>query len=189
MKSMLPVFFYVFMIFISATLYMTYGIKIASLIISVGYGSASDASLVIIALAIGGIVAGVFFGKILEIFKKYSSSIGLLIVSISMIIISLSTSMPVTLIGGFLSGFGFKIFMPSIIDKINKSNISNKALATSLILVGFNLGSFISPYASVIYQKLAGFDSLSNLFIVLAIGNLILSIVFLLKSVVKTELR
>ena len=54
---------YVILIFIAAMLYMIMGIKIASLMNEVGYGTASDASFVIIVLSLGGISAGLFFGK------------------------------------------------------------------------------------------------------------------------------
>lgn len=181
------VLFYVFILFVCASLYMTYGIKIAFLITSLNYGGGSEASLVIIALSLGGIITGIFFGKILNTFKSYTSSFGLLLISISMLIIAFSNNLPQTLLGGLISGMGFKTFMPSLIDKVNNSNIANKSIATSLILIGFNLGSFLSPYASIIYQNISFTNTLQSLFITLSIGQLILSIIMLFSSFAKAK--
>lgn len=185
--SFLPVLSYVILIFIAAMLYMIMGIKIASLMNEVGYGTASDASFVIIVLSLGGISAGLFFGKILKILKQYTTTIGLLLLSLAMLILGMSQHLIMTFIGGFLIGFGFKIFMPSLIDKINNSNIPHKNLATSLLLVGFNLGVFISPYESVLIQNLIGTENLPILFITNALFFMILSSLTFLITTIKSK--
>ncbi|WP_270526990.1 MFS transporter [Longibaculum muris] len=185
--SFLPVLSYVILIFIAAMLYMIMGIKIASLMNEVGYGTASDASFVIIVLSLGGISAGLFFGKILKILKQYTTTIGLLLLSLAMLILGMSQHLIMTFIGGFLIGFGFKIFMPSLIDKINNSNIPHKNLATSLLLVGFNLGVFISPYGSVLIQNLIGTENLPILFITNALFFMILSSLTFLITTIKSK--
>lgn len=186
-SSFLPVLSYVILIFIAAMLYMIMGIKIASLMNEVGYGTASDASFVIIVLSLGGISAGLFFGKILKILKQYTTTIGLLLLSLAMLILGMSQHLIMTFIGGFLIGFGFKIFMPSLIDKINNSNIPHKNLATSLLLVGFNLGVFISPYGSVLIQNLIGTENLPILFITNALFFMILSSLTFLITTIKSK--
>lgn len=176
-ESIVPVIKYIGLIFVAAMLYMIMGIKVASLITTSGYGTASDASLVIILLSCGGIIAGLFFGKILAVCKQFTASIGLCILAVAMLVLAFSNTMLITLCGGFLTGFGFKIFMPALIEKVNNSNISNTALATSLILVGFNLGIFISPYGSLFIQNSIGTQNLSSLFVVNAIGFITLAFI------------
>ena len=87
---------------------MIMGIKISSLMISEGYGMASDASFVIILLSLGGISAGLLFGKILKVFKNYTASVGLMILAVAMGILSQSQNLIFTFIGGYLRGFGFE---------------------------------------------------------------------------------
>ena len=177
----LPVVYYVGLIFMAAMLYMIMGIKIASLMTGEGYGTASDASLVIILLSLGGISAGLLFGKILKVFNQLTTSIGLIILALAMVILG------ITFVGGYLTGFGFKIFMPSLIDKINNSNIPNTTLATSLLLVGFNLGVFISPYGSIVIQSLMRTEALPALFIANAIGFISLSTITLIITLIKNK--
>lgn len=178
---------FIALLFVAASLYMTMGIKISTLITTVGYGNASDASLVIILLSLGAITAGTLFSKIIKIFKQLTPIIGLLILALAMFLIGISNSMIITLAGGFLTGFGFKIFMPYLIDRINNSQIKNTPLATSLLLVGFNLGAFISPYSSLFVQNIALSDSLNSLFIVLSGGFICLAVIMLVLNNIFTN--
>lgn len=186
----LPIMGYVILIFLAAMFYMIMGIKISSLMISEGYGMASDASFVIILLSLGGISAGLLFGKILKVFKNYTASVGLMILAVAMGILSQSQNLILTFIGGYLTGFGFKVFMPTLIEKVNNSNFSNPTLATSLILVGFNLGIFISPYGSVLIQFLIHTRHLPTLFIVNALAFIVLALVSVVFSwISKTSIK
>ena len=178
---------FIALLFVAASLYMTMGIKISTLITTAGYGNASDASLVIILLSLGAITAGTLFSKIIKIFKQLTPIIGLLILALAMFLIGISNSMIITLAGGFLTGFGFKIFMPYLIDRINNSQIKNTPLATSLLLVGFNLGAFISPYSSLFVQNIALSDSLNSLFIVLSGGFICLAVIMLVLNNIFTN--
>ena len=178
---------FIALLFVAASLYMTMGIKVSTLITTAGYGNASDASLVIILLSLGAITAGTLFSKIIKIFKQLTPIIGLLILALAMFLIGISNSMIITFAGGFLTGFGFKIFMPYLIDRINNSQIKNTPLATSLLLVGFNLGAFISPYSSIFMQNIALSDSLNSLFIVLSGGFICLAVVILVLNNIFTN--
>ena len=178
---------FIALLFVAASLYMTMGIKVSTLITTAGYGNASDASLVIILLSLGAITAGTLFSKIIKIFKQLTPIIGLLILALAMFLIGISNSMIITFAGGFLTGFGFKIFMPYLIGRINNSQIKNTPLATSLLLVGFNLGAFISPYSSIFMQNIALSDSLNSLFIVLSGGFICLAVIMLVLNSVFTN--
>lgn len=178
---------FIALLFVAASLYMTMGIKVSTLITTAGYGNASDASLVIILLSLGAITAGTLFSKIIKIFKQLTPIIGLLILALAMFLIGISNSMIITFAGGFLTGFGFKIFMPYLIGRINNSQIKNTPLATSLLLVGFNLGAFISPYSSIFMQNIVLSDSLNSLFMVLSGGFICLAVVILVLNSVFTN--
>lgn len=178
---------FIALLFVAASLYMTMGIKVSTLITTAGYGNASDASLVIILLSLGAITAGTLFSKIIKIFKQLTPIIGLLILALAMFLIGISNSMIITFAGSFLTGFGFKIFMPYLIGRINNSQIKNTPLATSLLLVGFNLGAFISPYSSLFVQNIALSDNLNSLFIVLSGGFICLAVIMLVLNNIFTN--
>ena len=98
---------------IGATLNMTMGIKVSSLMVEEGYGYASDASMVIMLLSLGSMISGFLFGKLYKILKNYILSVGFIITAIAMIIIGLSHTVWMSVLGGFLVGFGFRVMMPT----------------------------------------------------------------------------
>ncbi|MEG0548724.1 MAG: MFS transporter [Coprobacillus sp.] len=175
--NFLPVFGYVGFIFMVAILYMTMGIKVSSLIAAENIGSASDGSTVIMLLSLGSMLGGFAFGKVFKVLKDYIFVVGLFMLATAMFIIGMSTNIVFTILGGFVVGFGFRMIMPYLINKINTSSIQNKTLATSLLLVGFNLGSFLSPYGSLILQKLAWIDNLRGLFYIDGLCFVILGVI------------
>lgn len=169
---------YVFMllIIIGATLNMTMGIKVSSLIVEQGYGEASDASLVIMLLSFGAMLSGFLFGKVYKVLKDYILPVGFTITASAMFIIGLSNSSIQTILGGFLVGFGFRAMMPYLTNIVNSSHLKNPTLATSLLLVAYNLGSAFAPYGSLIIQKLSWTNDLRGVFYVDGLGFIILSI-------------
>lgn len=170
---------YTFVIFIVSMLYMIMGIKVSTLMTSKGYGQASDASLVIIALGIGSMVSGSMFGSILRKCKQYTITLGFILLSIAMFLIGVAQSTGIVIFSGFVIGFAFRNVFPYLIHKINEQKVRNASLATSLFLAGSNLGSFLSPYGAILLQKLIKTNDLSRLFYadgvcfcLLAIGTL-----------------
>ena len=165
---------YTFVIFI-----VSMGIKVSTLMTSKGYGQASDASLVIIALGIGSMVSGSMFGSILRKCKQYTVTLGFILLSIAMFLIGVAQSTGIVIFSGFVIGFAFRNVFPYLIHKINEQKVRNASLATSLFLAGSNLGSFLSPYGAILLQKLIKTNDLSRLFYadgvcfcLLAIGTL-----------------
>ncbi|MFV0394654.1 MAG: MFS transporter [Coprobacillaceae bacterium] len=170
---------YIGLIFVVAILYMTMGIKVSTLMTSEGYASASDASTVIMLLSLGAMISGFLFGKILKLLKDFILPTAFALLALAMFLIGISNTTVITVLGGFITGFGFRMILPYLFNKINTSNIPNTSLATSLILVGYNLGVFITPYGSMILEQLAGNRGLRGVFyidtiafIVLCLGSL-----------------
>ena len=170
------VYIFMILIIIGATLNMTMGIKVSSLIIEEGYGNASDGSTVIMFLSLGAMVSGFLFGKIYRIIRNYILSLGFAITAIAMFIIGISENVWLTVLGGFLVGFGFRVMMPCLTNIVNSSDIKNPALATSLLLVAYNLGSAFAPYGSMIIQRLSWTSDLRGVFYVDGIAFLLLSL-------------
>ena len=170
------VFAFMILIIIGATLNMTMGIKVSSLIVEEGYGYASDASTVIMLLSLGSMISGFIFGKLYKILKNYIISVGFIITAMAMILIGFADTVWMCVLGGFLVGFGFRVMMPCLTHIVNSSHLKNPTLATSLLLVAYNLGSAFAPYGSMLIQKLSWTQGLRGVFYVDAIGFMILAL-------------
>ena len=179
------VFVFMILIVIGATLNMTMGIKVSSLIVEQGYGSASDASTVIMLLSLGAMISGFLFGKMYNIFKNYIMSVGFTITALAMFIIGISNASWMTVLGGFLVGFGFRVMMPCLTNIVNSSHLKNPTLATSLLLVAYNLGSAFAPYGSMIIQKFSWTNDLRGVFYVDGIGFICLAVIVFIVNKLK----
>jgi Arabinose efflux permease len=155
---------YVGLIFIIAILYMTMGIKTAALMLNSGYANLKDASLVFVFVGVGAVLSGLLFGRILVWLRKYTLFVSFSCMAVSLFLIGISNHTFFTVLGGFLLGFGFRITMPYLINSINTSDITNKSLVTALLLVGYNLGVFITPYVSLFVQNSMKINNLRELF-------------------------
>lgn len=179
------VFVFMILIVIGATLNMTMGIKVSSLIVEQGYGSASDASTVIMLLSLGAMISGFLFGKMYKIFKNYIMFVGFTITALAMFIIGISNTSWMTVLGGFLVGFGFRVMMPCLTNIVNSSHLKNPTLATSLLLVAYNLGSAFAPYGSMLIQKFSWTSDLRGVFYVDGIGFICLALIVFIVNKVK----
>lgn len=179
------VFVFLVLIVIGATLNMTMGIKVSSLIVEQGYGSASDASTVIMLLSLGAMISGFLFGKMYKLFKNYIMSVGFTITALAMFIIGISNTSWMTVLGGFLVGFGFRVMMPCLTNIVNSSHLKNPTLATSLLLVAYNLGSAFAPYGSMLIQKFSWTSDLRGVFYVDGIGFICLAVIVFIVNKVK----
>ena len=179
------VFVFMILIVIGATLNMTMGIKVSSLIVEKGYGSASDASTVIMLLSLGAMISGFLFGKMYKIFKNYIMSVGFMITALAMFIIGISNASWMTVLGGFLVGFGFRVMMPCLTNIVNSSHLKNPTLATSLLLVAYNLGSAFAPYGSMLIQKFSWTSDLRGVFYVDGIGFICLAVIVFIVNKLK----
>lgn len=144
---------------------MTMGIKVTTLMTTSGYGTATDGSTVILMIGLGAMISGFLFGRIIKVTQRFTLPIAFLLLASAMFIIGFSNSVFFTAIGGLLTGFGFRMVMPYLINSINSGgSIKNSGLATSALLVGYNLGASLSPYGAIIIQKISWVKSLRGIF-------------------------
>lgn len=156
------------LLFVTMITYMTYGIKISSLIAYKGYGSASSGSYVIMALCFGSFFSGTVFAKLLKRFGSVLPPIGYFVLALAMFLLSVSDSMVLTLAAGLLSGMGNAVITPYVLNDISNSGLKNAALASSLVFVACNLGSALSPYGALLISAISPFANVDGLFITLS---------------------
>ncbi len=183
--SFLSVLGYVVLIFIVAILYMTMGIKVTTLMTNIGYGAATDGSTVNLMIGLGAMISGLLFGKLVKVTQGFTLPITFVLLAFAMFLIGSSNSVFLTAIGGLIIGFAFRMIMPYLVNKINSGTTKNSGLATSLLLVGYNLGACTSPYGAIILEKISLVKSLRGTFytegiilVILAVCGTVLTIFY-----------
>ncbi|WP_164507096.1 MFS transporter [Agrilactobacillus yilanensis] len=149
--------------FIVITAYMIMGIKVPTLMVSAGYGTATDASYVILGLSLGAMLGGVIFGRMFAALKNYILPVSMLLMAIAMALIALSNSTWLTVFGGFVTGVGVRQFFPWILNSVNADG-NGSVNDTALILIVYNLAGSLSPYSALLIQKINRFSDLHPIF-------------------------
>ncbi|WEV40117.1 MFS transporter [Lactobacillus sp. ESL0681] len=166
---------YLLLTFIVISLYMIMRIKVSSLIVTAGYGSATDASYVILALSLGAMLGGGIFGRVFAKINNWIVPLAMAIMALAMGMIAVAQTTILTIMGGFLTGFGVRLFFPWILNEVNRSQSGN-TLTTSIILISYNLAGTLAPYSALLIQKLVGFKSLTGFFYFNLVCYLILAV-------------
>lgn len=163
-KNLIKILGYVALVFVLSIMYMTLGIKVTTLMTSLGYGTATDGATILLMVGIGAMSSGFLFGPIVKATKNMTLMISYAILAFAMFTVGISNSVLVTAIGGFFCGFSFRTIIPYLLNHVNSGAVKNSGLATSLLLVAFNLGSFASPYGSMLLQELSWVPSMRGIF-------------------------
>lgn len=162
--SKLAIVGYILLLFIVVNFYMSVSVKVTTLMTTFGYGDATDGSNILSLIGLGAMMAGFMFGNVFKITRKYTLPIAFLVMSVAMFMIGLSNSVLLTGVSAVICGFAFRTFIPYLFNKVNSASSSNAGFTTALLLVGFNLGSALSPYTMAIIENLLGNGSIRNIF-------------------------
>lgn len=164
-------------------------LKTATLLMETGIGKPETAASILGSVTIVGIVVGVFYGKIFKWLKQLVLPIGLLGIGLGFIIILSANSVAIVTLGAIVSGLAFSLaapFMFMLVGQIAPKNSAN--LATGVLLVGINLGVFLSPTINSFLSKAFGMTTASDSFLMSGIGLILLSACsFILLSVQKKK--
>lgn len=173
--------------FVVITFYMIMGIKVPTLMVDAGYGTATSASYVILALSLGAMLGGLIFGHVFTMLKNYLLTFAFIIIAVAMMLIAVSTTSWVTILGGFLTGVGVRLFFPWILIAVNANGHGN-ALGTSLILIAYNLAGSLSPYTALFLQDTLKISNLRGMFWINALVYLILAVIVGALSYINSDL-
>ncbi|MGX2945955.1 MFS transporter [Enterococcus alishanensis] len=180
-KIQLPVFLLaLFALFLVMT-FIAIGVRFPAMVTSMR-GEDYNASNFLAVMPIIGIVTGTFFGRINQILGEKCLHLGLILLAIATLLIGLSNgNFALLLVGYFISGIPGSLIFPFIYNSLNSYAPASKMnIATSIILIGCNLGNFLAPFGLSILQKVTGSESIFAPFIALffiIIGILIAFIV------------
>lgn len=155
---------YMIFIFVVAIFYMIIGVKVSEVIVDRGFGTSTDASYVILLLSIGATLSGFIFGSLEKRLKRLMMPTGLTLLGIASVLISTAHSNISVYIAGFITGIGFRMILPHIINAVNRLYPEQTASVATCILVSYNLGAAISPYVAAGLMKISIFNSIGSLF-------------------------
>ena len=121
--------------------------RIPSLMIEAGFGDAQLSSLVLSAMQLIGILAGISFSFLISTFKEKLLLVAGVTFGIGQIIIALSPSLWVVVAGSILGGFAYSIALTTVFQLISEripAKLLNKA--TSYAVLGCSFGASLTPF-------------------------------------------
>ena len=121
--------------------------RIPSLMIEAGFGDAQLSSLVLSAMQLIGILAGISFSFLISAFKEKLLLVAGVTFGIGQIIIALSPSLWVVVAGSILGGFAYSIALTTVFQLISEripAKLLNKA--TSYAVLGCSFGASLTPF-------------------------------------------
>lgn len=121
--------------------------RIPSLMIEAGFGDAQLSSLVLSAMQLIGILAGISFSFLISAFKERLLLVAGVTFGIGQIIIAIAPSLWVVVAGSVLGGFSYSIALTTVFQLISEripAKLLNKA--TSYAVLGCSFGASLTPF-------------------------------------------
>lgn len=122
-------------------------IRIPSLMVERGLGDAQLSSLVLSIMQLIGILAGVSFSFFISLFKEKLLLWSGIAFGLGQIVIALSPSLGVMVIGSVVAGFSYSVALTTVFQILSE-RIPAKLLnqATSFAVLGCSFGAFTTPF-------------------------------------------
>ncbi|MGY3742013.1 MFS transporter [Leuconostoc inhae] len=116
-------------------------------------------SLMLVAAMVGGLV----YGGMQKLFGRFTLQVGLLLMVLSNFLVAFSNGNFVILtIGVLLIGFPMQLISPFIFSQLpNLAPLKKQPFVTSIVLIGFNVGVFVEPFALSLLAKIMGNETSS----------------------------
>ena len=128
-------------------IYCSNSLRVPMLILEKKLGTESEASIILTLMMLMGIAAGVYFGKLTMWWKEKLPGVGCLMLGAGMLLTAYAGNLPLIGIGISIVGFFYTVLVTysfhQISEQIPQSSINT---ATSIVLVGCNLGAACSPF-------------------------------------------
>ena len=144
-------------------------VQIPNIIVRGSLGSATTASLIISLNTLAGMAMGFLFGRIYKVVSDMTLPIGTFLMAMGAILIGMGGNLYIVSLGTILCGFSYPLagtYAFNLLSKIAPQG--SETLGNSVLLIGCNLGSFISPIGVRILAKISG-NAFIGMFIVLLV--------------------
>lgn len=179
------VLWYITLCFFTFLIIWAVQLKLPELFIQKELGNPQTASLVLSVMNMGGLAAGLLFGRIYASMRAKLLPISYLISGGLIVIISVSQQLTLTFIAAVLFNFVYSFTGPYIITKVNEiAPTEHLILSTALLSVSMTLSQFATPFFWNTLGKVVGNQSAGTITLMAGIFTIIIGITisFLLKS-------
>ncbi|AWI05719.1 MFS transporter [Clostridium drakei] len=127
-------------------LQFTFMTNVAMVMTAGKIGSAPEAGFVLTVFTGGAFAAGMIYGKIFNIFKKFTIAIAVGFIGASFLILLNVNTYPMYIFAGIIFGIGFGTYNPDFgVKLVASADKSASARAFSIYVALMGLGQFVSP--------------------------------------------
>lgn len=147
---------YTSFIFIYMALFNTLSLNVSYLVANAGKG-ALESGYVTSAFSLLAFLGGLIFAFVAKTFQRFTLSFGLALSAIGLIIMGITTAIPIMIVGAAICGMGMCTVMPSCIGRISaRSSAGAATFAISLFMAGSSIGQAATPYVVSALSALGG---------------------------------
>lgn len=138
-------------------LQFTFMTNVAMVMAAGKIGNAAQAGVVLTVFTGGAFAAGLMYGRIVNIFKRFTIAIAVGLVGVSFLILLNVSTYPMYIIAGTIFGLGFGTYNPDFgIKLVSSADKSASARAFSIYVALMGLGQFASPIVLAFVTNMFG---------------------------------
>ncbi len=125
----------------------TYSNSASSIITERGLGGSAAAGYSLALFALGGLIMGFVFGKLAAKLKKFTLTLGCILLAVSYLIMTFAPNIGASYVGAFICGLAFSICMPCLFNGAGNSvSLASSGMAVAIATCLQNAGMAICPY-------------------------------------------
>lgn len=146
-----------------------------------GYASAQAASIILSLMMLMGILSGAVFSSLVAWCKSYLMSLVAIVLGLGLLLMWLANSVLLLGLGALVTGFVYSLGVTFVFNHVSEHMAKEKLhTATTLVLLGCNLGGALAPVVMGIFARLS--PSLIAPFLILGIASLLLGLSLLAQA-------
>lgn len=137
-------------------------INVSTIIAERNLGSPASAGVVLSMFTVGGMLAGLLFGKIHKLASKYTIALGLFLTATGLGLGVFAGNIMILTLGTIITGIGFTTVMPAVTMEIGAIvPPAGIGIASGILTALMNGGMFFSPYFMTLVQKVSHQNNVS----------------------------
>ena len=167
-------------------LYSAIPANVAMLMAERGVQDASVAGMVTTLFSLAGMLMGLVFGYVMRVLKKFTNTVGIILLAAGSVIMGLSANVPVLIIGSIIAGFSMSMVMPVCMGAASKLP-GYEIINSALIMASTSVGIFITPLLTSLTAAVTGSSAVSTRFIAFGVIGAVLAVVTVLLKIEKSS--
>lgn len=142
-------------------------------------GNAATAGVASAVSLLGGALVGMVFGKVDRYLHLYTMPLGFLCLCAGLVGIAAGHSLPLVLVGCFISGSAITFIMPQCMMQVTRNvNPVQAAFGTAMMMASGNLGTFLTPLLSAAAFRITRSGAVINRYYVCIVITFVSAIVY-----------